>query len=72
MNSKWNEKLNQVIENTLVIGMDIAESVHYACFVDKRGRIIHYSFAVHYWMNVVYFLDQCGIPLVMVNPLHVV
>ncbi|HWL24448.1 MAG TPA: IS110 family transposase [Ureibacillus sp.] len=105
MNSKWNEKLNQVTENTLVIGMDIAKSVHYACFVDERGRVIQNSFAVHqskegfeafyqeilramketkktdvivgieptghYWMNLAYFLDQYGIPLVMVNPLHV-
>jgi transposase len=47
MNSKWNEKLNQVTENTLVIGVDIAKSVHYACFVDERGRVIQYSFAVH-------------------------
>ncbi len=46
MNSKWNEKLNQVTENTLVIGVDIAKSVHYACFVDERGRVIQYSFAV--------------------------
>jgi len=25
----------------------------------------------HYWMNLAYFLDQYGIPLVMVNPMHV-
>jgi transposase len=47
MNSKWNEKLNQVTENTLVIGVDIAKSVHYACFVDERGRVIQNPFAVH-------------------------
>ena len=105
MHSKWNEKINQVTENTLVVGMDIAKSVHYACFVDERGRVIEKSFAVHqskegfetfyekirqamketkktdvivgieptghYWMNLAYFLDQYGIPLVMVNPMHV-
>jgi len=104
MNSKWNEKLNQVTENTL-IGMDIAKSTHYACFVDVRGRVLEKAFAVHqskegfeafyqnvlkamrihektgvivgieptghYWMNLAYFLDSYGIPLVMVNPLHV-
>jgi transposase len=105
MNSKMNQKINQVTENTLVVGMDIAKRVHYACFVDDRGRMIEKAFPVnqskegfenlyekilqtmqetkktevivgieptgHYWMNLAYFLDQCGIPLVMVNPLHV-
>ena len=40
MQFKWNEKINQVTENTLVVGMDIAKRVHYACFVDERGRVI--------------------------------
>ena len=105
MNSKWNDKLNQVTENTLIVGMDIAKSTHYACFVDERGRVLEKAFAVHqsregfealyqnvlramkahgktdvivgieptghYWMNLAYFLDSYGIPLVMVNPLHV-
>ena len=105
MNSKWNEKLNQVTENTLIVGMDIAKRTHYACFVDERGRVLEKAFAVHqsregfealyqnildalkvhektdvivgieptghYWMNLAYFLDSYGIPLVMVNPLHV-
>ena len=47
MNSKWNEKLNQVTENTLIVGMDIAKSTHYACFVDERGRVLEKAFAVH-------------------------
>ncbi|MER2172686.1 MAG: transposase, partial [Psychrobacillus psychrodurans] len=47
MNSKWNEKLNQVTENTLIVGMDIAKRTHYACFVDERGRVLEKSFAVH-------------------------
>jgi len=105
MQFKWNEKINQVTENTLVVGMDIAKRVHYACFVDERGRVIEKAFAVHqskvgfeslyeklrqtmkeakktdviigieptghYWMNLAYFLDHYGIPLVMVNPMHV-
>ena len=33
MNSKWKEKLNQVTENTLIVGMDIAKSTHYACYL---------------------------------------
>ncbi|ATP40871.1 IS110 family transposase [Solibacillus sp. R5-41] len=105
MHSKWNNKINQVTENTLVVGMDIAKRIHYACFVDERGRVIEKAFAVHqskegfenlyekirqmmkeakkteviigieptghYWMNLAYFLDQYGFPLVMVNPMHV-
>ncbi len=34
---KCNEKINQVTENTLVVGMDIAMCVHCASFVDERG-----------------------------------
>ncbi|WP_391122421.1 IS110 family transposase [Psychrobacillus sp. L3] len=105
MHSKMNNKINQVTENTLVVGIDIAKHVHYACFVDERGRVIEKAFAVHqskegfeslyekirqtlletqktevivgieptghYWMNLAYFLDQYGISLVMVNPMHV-
>lgn len=105
MNSKWNKKLNQVTENTLIVGMDIAKSTHYTCFADERGHVLEKAFAVHqskegfeafyqnvlramkvhektdvivgieptghYWMNLAYFLDSYGIPLVMLNPLHV-
>ena len=41
------KKLNQVTENTLVVGMDIAKRTHYACFVDERGRVLEKAFAVH-------------------------
>lgn len=105
MHSKMNNKINQVNEKTLVVGIDIAKHVHYACFVDERGRVIEKAFSVHqsregferlyekirltmketnktnvivgieptghYWMNLAYFLDQYGISLVMVNPMHV-
>jgi transposase len=47
MQFKCNEKINQVTENTLVVGMDIAKRFHYACFVDERGRVIEKAFAVH-------------------------
>ncbi|MGE7927868.1 IS110 family transposase, partial [Lysinibacillus xylanilyticus] len=47
MHFKWNNKINQVTENTLVVGMDIAKRIHYACFVDERGRVIEKAFAVH-------------------------
>ena len=105
MNFKQNHKINQVSENTLVVGIDIAKRTHYACFVDDRGRILQKAFAVsqsnngfhlfyqkllaamsehgkteiivgieptgHYWLNLDYFLDEYGIPLVMTNPMHV-
>ncbi|MBE1557079.1 IS110 family transposase, partial [Sporosarcina limicola] len=105
MNFKQNEKINQVTDKTLVIGMDIAKQTHYACMVDERGLLLKKSFPVHqsrqgfeffykrilegmkefdktdvligieptghYWLNLAYFLDERGIPLVMCNPLHV-
>ncbi|MGN8841569.1 IS110 family transposase [Niallia sp. HCP3S3_B10] len=100
-----NQKINQVTEKTLVIGIDIAKRTHYACFVDDRGRVLQKSFSVsqsrdgfelfykrilvamkesgktevivgieptgHYWLNLAYFLQERGIPLVMTNPMHV-
>ena len=105
MNFKQNQKINQVTEETLVIGMDITKNTHYACFVDERGRVLQKSFAVHqshdgfqifyqrilkamkefgktevlvgieptghFWLNLAYYLDDLGIPLTMVNPMHV-
>jgi transposase len=105
MNFKVNDKINQVTEKTLVVGMDIAKETHYASFVDERGRALakvtsvkqshagfEYLYAQirkllsetgksevivgieptgHYWMNLAYYLADLGIPLVMVNPLHV-
>lgn len=41
-----NNKINQVTENTLVIGIDIAKRKHYACAVDERGRVLRKSFPV--------------------------
>lgn len=46
MNFNTNEKINQVSENTLVIGIDIAKRKHYACAVDDRGRILQKSFPI--------------------------
>lgn len=105
MDFNQNQKINQVTEETLVIGIDIAKRTHYACFVDDRGRVLQKSFSVqqskdgfesfyqrilkamkehgktevlvgieptgHYWLNLAYFLDDVGIPLVMTNPMHV-
>jgi len=44
MNSNTNQKINQVSEKTLVIGIDIAKCTHYACAVDERGRVLQKSF----------------------------
>lgn len=105
MDFKQNQKINQVTEKTLVVGIDIAKRTHYACFVDDRGRVLQKSFSVsqshsgfeyfyqriltalnesektedivgieptgHYWLNLAYFLEERGIPLVMTNPMHV-
>ena len=38
MNNKRNQKINQITEDTLVIGIDIAKKTHYACALDDRGR----------------------------------
>jgi len=45
MNSNTNQKINQVSEKTLVIGIDIAKRTHYACAVDERGRVLQKSFS---------------------------
>mgnify|MGYP003412106740 CR=1 FL=1 len=44
MNFNTNAKINQVTENTLVIGIDIAKKKHFACAVDERGRVLQKSF----------------------------
>lgn len=46
MNPNTNEKINQVSENTLVIGIDIAKHKHFACAVDDRGRVLQKSFPI--------------------------
>ncbi len=46
MNSKLNEKINQVTDTTLVVGMDIAKLKHFATFVDDRGRQLVKAFPV--------------------------
>lgn len=100
-----NQKINQVTQQTLVVGIDIAKRKHFACFVDDRGRVLQKSFSIlqssegfdyfyqrilsamkehektevivgieptgHYWLNLAYFLEERGIPLVMTNPMHV-
>ena len=44
MNFNTNQKINQVTEKTLVIGIDIAKHTHYACAIDERGRVLQKSF----------------------------
>ncbi len=37
MNCKQNQKINQVKESTLVVGIDIGSTIHYARVFDWRG-----------------------------------
>ena len=46
MNFNTNNKINQVTENTLVIGIDIAKHKHFACAIDDRGRVLQKSFPI--------------------------
>ena len=46
MNFNTNNKINQVSENTLVIGIDIAKHKHFACAIDDRGRVLQKSFPI--------------------------
>lgn len=46
MNNTRNQRLNQVSEATLVIGIDIAKKTHYACAVDARGFELCKPFSV--------------------------
>ena len=41
MNYKQNEKIAQVTEKTLVVGVDIAKATHYARAFNYRGQEIH-------------------------------
>ena len=38
MNYTQNEKINQVTNNTMVIGVDIGSQTHYVRAFDNRGR----------------------------------
>ncbi|MCA1013036.1 IS110 family transposase [Halobacillus halophilus] len=47
MNHKRNQKINQITEDTLVLGVDIAKKTHYACALDDRGRELHRPVGIH-------------------------
>lgn len=46
MNHMRNQKINQITNMTLIIGVDIAKETHYACAVDDRGRELSKSWKV--------------------------
>ncbi len=46
MNCTQNRKIEQVTDQTLVIGMDIAKQKHVAAMVDVRGRELKKRFPV--------------------------
>ena len=100
-----NDKIEQVTEKTLVVGVDIGSTKQYARAFDYRGRELDRVYAFmdcrsgyelfldwmqglqsangmdkiivgaeptgHYWFGLRRFLDEAGIQLVLVNPLHV-
>ena len=100
-----NDKIEQVTEKTLVVGVDIGSTKQYARAFDYRGREMDRVFwfmdcrsgyelflkwmqglqsakgmdkiivgaepTGHYWFGLRRFLDEAGIQLVLVNPLHV-
>ena len=37
MNSRMNQRIEEITETTLVLGVDIAKKVHWARFIDYRG-----------------------------------
>lgn len=105
MNCSQNEKLNQVTEKTLVIGVDIGHETQHARAFDWRGVELGKVFRFenskegfeafgrwvenlkhraektavmvgaeptgHYWFNLVPYLKESGMKLVLVNPHHV-
>ena len=40
MNNRMNQRLDEITATTLIVGIDIAKSVHWARFVDYRGKEI--------------------------------
>ncbi|MCM2674182.1 IS110 family transposase [Alkalicoccobacillus plakortidis] len=51
MNHTRNDRLDQVQEDTLVIGIDIAKFKHYACAVNDRSRELSDAFPFHQSRN---------------------
>jgi len=105
MHYTQNQKIEQVTEATLVVGVDIGSRKQYARAFDWRGVELGHVFSFmdcrdgyelflkwiqnlqtvnakgqvmvgmeptgHYWFGLRDFLQHAGIPLVLVNPLHV-
>ncbi|WP_377890277.1 IS110 family transposase [Alkalihalobacillus sp. R86527] len=46
MHLNRNQRINQISETTLVVGIDIAKRNHYGCAIDERGRELKKSFAI--------------------------
>ncbi|GKV69099.1 IS110 family transposase [Sporosarcina sp. NCCP-2716] len=58
MNDTQNQKIMQVTEKTLVVGIDIAKKTHYACMVDERGLLLKKPFPVFQSRQGFEFLRQ--------------
>ncbi|WP_341303010.1 transposase [Lysinibacillus sp. FSL H8-0500] len=46
MISNKNQKINQVSEDILVIGIDFAKHKHFTCTIDDRGRVLQKSYVI--------------------------
>ncbi|WP_344341036.1 IS110 family transposase, partial [Streptomyces rhizosphaericus] len=44
MNNKRNQRVNQITDNTLILGIDIAKHTHYGVITDDRGRELGKAF----------------------------
>ena len=52
MNYTQNEKIEQVTDSTMVVGVDIGSQIHYARAFDNRGRELTkriFSFFITIW-----------------------
>ena len=67
MNYTQNEKIEQVKDSTLVVGVDIGSQTHYARAFDNRGR----EPTGHYWFAFAKYVSDYQKTLVMVNPFSV-
>ena len=51
MNYTQNEKIEQVTDSTMVVGVDIGSQIHYARAFDNRGReLTKRIFSFHYFL----------------------
>lgn len=61
MNYTQNEKIEQVTDSTMVVGVDIGSQIHYARAFDNRGReLTKRIFSFHNDLGRVQFFQPLG------------